>query len=236
MELRGYFDVLRRRWWIIVAVAVLAAALAFGISKVQTKVYRATARISAVPARPDWGLGNSAKDLLRNFVNNISTHDMANQVIARAQLDMNSYDLLAKVTVSAEPENFIIRIDAKDQDPEVAKRIATTMANAFVDERVAYYQTQDKNNRIEVKLVDSVIDAPLYRPKPTTNTLAGLLLGALIGVLIALALEWMSADVLATVEGVERSLGLPVLGAIPSLGPARDRVGAARPVQVGETS
>jgi capsular polysaccharide biosynthesis protein len=236
MELRAYLGILRRRGWIVVAVAVLAAALAFGASKVQTKVYRATARISAVPARPDWGLGNSAKDLLRNFVNNINTHDMANQVIARAQLDMNSYDLLAKVTVSAEPENFIIRIDAKDQDPEVAKKIATTMANAFVDERAAYYQTQDKNNRIEVKLVDSVIDAPLYRPKPLTNALAGLLLGGLIGVLIALALEWMSSDVLATVEGAERSLGLPVLGAIPSSGAAQDRAGAARPVQVGETS
>jgi capsular polysaccharide biosynthesis protein len=236
MELRGYLDILRRRWWVIVAVAVLAAALAFGVSKVQTKVYRATARISAVPARPDWGLGNSAKDLLRNFVNNINTHDMANQVIARAQLDMNSYALLSKVTVSAEPENFIIRIDAKDQDPEVAKKIATTMSNEFVDERVAYYQTQDKSNRIEVKLVDSVIDAPLYRPKPLTNTLAGFLLGALIGVLIALVLEWMSSDVFATVEGAERSLGLPVLGAIPSVGPAQDRAGAARPTQVGETS
>jgi capsular polysaccharide biosynthesis protein len=236
MELRGYLDVLRRRGWIIVAVAVLAATLAFGVSKVQTKVYRATARISAVPARPDWGLSNSAKDLLRNFVNNINTHDMANQVIARAQLDMNSYDLLAKVTVSAEPDNFIIRIDAKDQDPEVAKRIAATMANEFVDERVAYYQTQDKSNRIEVKLVDSVIDAPLYRPKPLTNTLAGLLLGALIGAVIALALEWMSSDTLATVDGVERSLGLPVLGAIPAGYSERDRAGARRSVQVGEIS
>jgi capsular polysaccharide biosynthesis protein len=234
MELRGYLDVLRRRGWIIVVVAVLAGTLAFGVSKIQTKIYRATARISAVPARPDWGLGNSAKDLLRNFVNNVNTHDMANQVIARAQLDMNSYDLLAKVTVSAEPDNFIIRIDAKDQDPEVAKRIVTTMANEFVDERVAYYQTQDKNNRIEVKLVDSVIDAPLYRPKPLTNTLAGLLLGALIGIVIALILEWMSSAVLATVDGVEHSLGLPVLGAIPAVGSAQQRAGAARPVQMGE--
>jgi capsular polysaccharide biosynthesis protein len=228
MELRAYLGVLRRRGWIIVVVAVLAAALAFGASLIQTKIYRATARISAVPARPDWGLNNSAKDLLRNFVNNIDTHDMANQVIARAQLDMNSYDLLAKVTVSAEPENFIIRIDAKDQDPEVAKRIATTMANEFVDERVAYYQTQDKANRIEVKLVDSVIDAPLYRPKPLTNALAGLLLGGLIGFLIALALEWMSSDVLATVDGAERSLGLPVLGAIPAARPERNRAGAPK--------
>jgi capsular polysaccharide biosynthesis protein len=236
MELRAYWEVIRRRGWIIVVVAVLAAALAFGASKIQTKIYRATARISAVPARPDWGLNNSAKDLLRNFVNNINTHDMANQVIARAQLDMNSYDLLSKVTVSAEPENFIIRIDAQDQDPEVAKRIATTMANEFVDERVAYYQTQDKANRIEVKLVDSVIDAPLYRPKPLTNALAGLLLGALIGVIIALALEWMSSDVLATVDGVERNLGLPVLGAIPTWVPVQERSGPAGPMHVGETS
>lgn len=234
MELRTYLAILRRRGWIILVTALLAAGLAFGVSKVQTKVYRATARISAVPARPDWGLGNSAKDLLRNFVNNIKTHDMANRVISRAELDMNSYDLLDKVTVSAEPENFIIRIDAKDQDPEIAKKIVSTMAGEFVDERVAYYQTQDKDNRIEVKLVDSVIDAPLYRPKPLMNAIAGLVLGALIGALIVLALEWMSADVLASVESVERGLGLPVLGAIPVAAIARDPAPTSEPARAGE--
>ena len=216
MDLRAYLDILRRRGWIIAVVALLAAMGAFGISLVQTKIYRATARISAVPARPDWGLGNSAKDLLRNFVNNINTHDMANRVIARAQLDMSSYDLLAKVSVSAEPENFIIRIDAKDRDPQIAKDIAKTMADLFVDERLAYYQTQDKADRIEVKLVDSMIDAPLYQPKPLMNAIAGFALGMLIGVLIVLALEWMSADVLASAESVERTLALPVLGTIPA--------------------
>ena len=129
---------------------------------------------------------------------------------------MNSYDLLAKLTVSAEPENFIIRIDAKDRDPEIAKKIAKTMADLFVDERVAYYNTQDKANRIEVKLVDSVIDAPLYQPKPVMNAIAGFVLGAMIGALIVLALEWMAADILATPENVERATGLPVLGAIPA--------------------
>jgi capsular polysaccharide biosynthesis protein len=218
MDLRAYLDILRRRGWIIIAVAVIAAAAALGLSFVQTKVYRATARISAVPARPDWGLGNSAKDLLRNFVNNINTHDMANRVIARAQLDMNSYDLLAKITVSAEPENFIIRLDAKDRDPEIAKRVVKTMADLFVDERLAYYNTQDKDNRIEVKLVDSVIDAPLYQPKPLTNAIAGFVLGGIIGALILLALEWMSADILATPESAERATGLPILGIIPAAG------------------
>jgi capsular exopolysaccharide synthesis family protein len=217
MDLRAYLDILRRRGWIIIVVAVIAALGTFGVSKLQTKIYRATARISAVPARPDWGLGQQAKDLLRNFVNNIKTIDMANQVIAAAQFDLNPYDLLAKVTVSAEPDNFIIRIDADDQDPQVAAKIARTMADIFVNERTAYYNTQDKANRIEVKLVDSQIDAPLYKPKPTTNALAGGVLGALIGLLIILGLEWMSADILATPADVERVLGLPVSGTIPSL-------------------
>jgi capsular polysaccharide biosynthesis protein len=217
MDLRAYLDILRRRGWIIIVVAVIAAVAALGLSLVQTKTYRATARISAVPARPDWGLGNSAKDLLRNFVNNISTHDMANQVIAQAQLDMNSYDLLAKIAVSAEPENFIIRIDATDRDPQIAIRIVKKMAELFVDERLAYYNTQDKANRIEVKLVDSVIDAPLYQPKPLMNAIAGFVLGAIIGALIVLALEWMSADVLATPDNVQKATGLPVLGIIPTM-------------------
>jgi capsular polysaccharide biosynthesis protein len=220
MELRAYFDILRRRGWIIVVTAVLAGLLALGMSQLQTKTYRATARISAVPARPDWGLGNSAKDLLRNFVNNIKTHDMANRVIAREQLDMNSYDLLAKLTVSAEPENFVIRIDAKDQDPGVARSIALALANEFVDERRAYYETQDKRDRIEVKLVDSVVDAPLYRPKPLTNALAGLVLGALVGALIVLLLEWMSSDVLTSADSIQKTLKLPVLGAIPAIAAA----------------
>ena len=107
-------------------------------------------------------------------------------------------------------------MDAKDQDPEIAKRIAKTLADIFVDERVAYYETQDKANRIEVKLVDSLIDAPLFKPKPLTNAIAGFALGAILGALIVLILEWMAADILAAPQHVERVLGLPVLGAIPA--------------------
>lgn len=61
MELRAYFDILRRRGWIILATALLATVLAVGLSVVQTKIYRATARISAVPARPDWGWATAPK-------------------------------------------------------------------------------------------------------------------------------------------------------------------------------
>lgn len=221
MDLRAYLSILKRRGWIILVTALLAMVLAGGLSLLQTKTYRATARISAVPARPDWGLGSSAKDLLRNFVMIINTHDMANRVISAANLDMSSYDLLSKMTVSAEPENFAIRVDVVDEDPQVAAKIVLTMAQLFVNERTSYYNTQDKRDRIEVKLADSVIDAPPYRPNIKMNLVAGLALGALIGALLVLLLEWMSGDIMATPDHVRKVTGLPVLGAIPNPGKQR---------------
>jgi capsular polysaccharide biosynthesis protein len=216
MEIRDYLKILRKRGWIIIVMALLAAGLAFAISQVQTPTYKAKATVSVVPARPDWGLGNTAKDLLRNFAVNIKTHKTARQVIDRAQLDMSTYDLLSKVEVNPVGDQFLIEISAEDQEPAVAVNIALAFANQFIDERNAYYQQQDKADRIEVKLVDDIIDAPLFQPKPLLNAIAGLVLGALLGVLVVFALEWLEADILRTPSAVERALGLNVLGSIPA--------------------
>jgi capsular polysaccharide biosynthesis protein len=216
MEIRDYLNILRKRGWIIIVLALLAAGAAFAISQVQTPAYKAKATVSVVPARPDWGLGNTAKDLLRNFAVNIKTHKTARQVIDAAQLDMSTYDLLSKVEVNPVGDQFLIEISAEDQEPAVAVNIAMAFANQFVSERNAYYQQQDKADRIEVKLVDDIIDAPLFKPKPLLNAIAGLVLGALLGLLIVFALEWLEADILRTPASVERSLGLSVLGTIPA--------------------
>lgn len=216
MELRDYFHILRRRGWIILLVAVLTAAAALGISKLQTPIYKATVKLSVVPARPDWGGSQSTKELLNNFVINIKTHRMANRVIDHAQLDMSSYDLLEKLEVSAELSNFTIDIVAKDPDPSVAMQIAQTTAELFADEREAWNQRQDKQDRIDVNIVDDARDAPLFRPKMLMNGVAGAILGALIGLLIVYLLEWLEADILRTPQVVERAIGVPVLGTIPT--------------------
>jgi capsular polysaccharide biosynthesis protein len=216
MELRDYFRILRRRGWIILLVAVLTAAAALGVSKLQTPVYRARVKVSAVPARPDWGGSQSTKDLLNNFVINIKTHKMANRVIDYAQLDMSSYDLLEKLEVSADLSNFAIDISAKDPDPGVAMQIAQTLAETFTDDRAEWNQRQDKSDRIDVNVVDDALDAPLFRPNLMMNGVAGAILGALIGLLIVYLLEWLEADILRTPQVVERAIGVPVLGSIPA--------------------
>jgi capsular polysaccharide biosynthesis protein len=215
MEIKTYLRILRKRGWIIVLAAIIAGAAAFGVSQLQDPVYRARILVSVVPARADWGLGNSLKDLLRNYQTNLLTHRMAEQVIDRAQLDMNSYEFLAEIEVNPEPDRFVMEIVAKDRDPQTAITIVQTMAQIFWDQREAWNQLQDKRDRIDVNIVDDARDAPQWRPNSRMNALAGLILGALAGVLLVLGLEWLESGVLRTTEDVEHILGTGVLGTIP---------------------
>jgi capsular polysaccharide biosynthesis protein len=215
MELLDYLRILRRRGWIIVLLAVIAAASTYGVSKMMTPIYRAEVKLNVVPARADLGLSSAAKDLLRNYGINIHSHTLAQKVIDRAQLDMTTYDLLAKMNVNAETSDFTILIDARDPNPNVAIQIVQTAAELFVEDRREWNAQQDRQDRIDVSLVDDARDAPLYSPKTKINTLAGGIAGALLGGVIVFFLEWLESNVVQTSQDVERTLGVPVLGAVP---------------------
>jgi capsular polysaccharide biosynthesis protein len=216
MELKVYWQIIKKRGWIILLAALITGAAAYGFSGLQKKVYRARILVSVRPARADFGLTSSTKDLLRNFQTNLLTHTMADKVIRRAQLDMNSYEILSEIEVNPEPDRFVMEIVAKDADAQTALDIVKNMAQIFVDEQEAWNQKQDKRDRIDAWIVDDPMDAPLWRPKPKMNGVAGAILGALIGALILFALEWAESAYIRTSDDMERVAGVRVLGAIPS--------------------
>lgn len=220
MSIQEYIRIIRRRGWIVVVAALLAAVAAFGISAVQRDLFRATVYVSTVPARPDWGLGNTAKDLMRNFALNLRTYENAAEAISRAKLDQDPNVFLANTQVATETDNFAIKIEARNPDGEVAKLMALTLAQMFVEERTEYYAQQDKDNRIEVKIRSSAIGYDQIQPKPVLNSIAGSVLGLLLGVGIVLLLTWLENDLLRTPVAAERALALPILGAIPVAEPS----------------
>ncbi|PIW17949.1 MAG: hypothetical protein COW34_04620, partial [Armatimonadetes bacterium CG17_big_fil_post_rev_8_21_14_2_50_66_6] len=63
--------------------------------------------------------------------------------------------------------------------------------------------------------------------QPLLNAVAGTVLGLLFGIAVVLLLTWMESSYLRTPESVERSLAVPVLGAIPVA--ANERGGVAQP-------
>lgn len=229
MTFQEYWRIIRTRGWIVVLAIVLGAAAAFAISMVQKDLYAATVEVSTVPARPDWGLGNTAKDLMRNFTSNLKTPEVAANVITRQQLDMNPYDLLANTQIEPDSSTFTIKIQVRNPDGEVAKQAALGFADEFYEERTAYYAQLDKSDRIEVKIRSRDIGYSQLQPKPLLNALAGAVLGLLLGVAIVLLLTWMEADLLRSPAAVERTLGVPVLGSVPRTGKSKETVQVAQP-------
>lgn len=216
MEFREYWNIVRKRGWIVILVAIVAAVAALGVSLVLPETYKAMIQLSANPARADWGLNQATQDLLRNYVLNIKSHTMTQKAIDRAQLDMSTYDFLADLDVSADSSNMSITLQAESRDPETARLMAQTLADVFVDERAQWNAEQDKRDRIYVTKVDDIRDVPLSSPKTKFNMAAGAVFGAIVGGIIVFFLEWLQSDILRTPADLKKSVGVAVLGSIPA--------------------
>ena len=118
MSLTDYIRLLRRRGWILIVVAALTAASAFVFSRVQTEVWKSTILISVTPSRPDFGLTESAKKFLRNYVLIIQSKTFAQKVIDELKLDRTDEDLLGHVTIASDDSRFAIQIDFKSESKE----------------------------------------------------------------------------------------------------------------------
>ncbi len=217
MQLQDYARVLVKRGWIILLLAGLAAVSAYGFSKLQTPLYRATVTLSTVPSRPsDYGQTLAIKNLLRLYVQQMQSPALTQQVIDKLQLDVTPTKFVSQTNFNADESTLTITIEARHPLPDIAAKMAQTLAQVFVSAHNQENLQIDQQDRILVSVLNGT--APeIFSPKTSTNVLAGGILGALIGVLIVFALEWLDSDILRTTDDVERVIGVTVLGAIPTI-------------------
>jgi capsular polysaccharide biosynthesis protein len=212
-----YLKILLRRGWIILLGAVLVGASAFGFSRVQTPVYRATQQILVKPARNDWGLNQALVSLLNSYKAWMETKTLAQRVITydeKRPQDLDPDQLRGMVTISITRESNLITVDVDMRDGEQAKIIARSYGELFQQWRERENAPLPLQDRINVEL----LDYPNYgqiRPSTTTNVLAGVVLGILLGGVVVFILETISAQIIRRGADVEFTLSLPVLGAIP---------------------
>lgn len=223
MEFKQYLRVLVRKWWIIVLACVVTVVSAVIFSEVQPPVYRSSAMLQVIPARYDYGLTLAAEQLLRQFANQIHTTTMAQQVIDELQLDITTDKLLADVTVAPIPEDFLIEVDVDRRDPGEARDVASSFAHDFVAFHAAHILDIDRQDRVQIWILEDAKYGWVHWPKTKTLALAGGVLGLLVGLLLAFGLEYLESDVLRSSEDVERHVGVPVLGSIPTMSVAEAR-------------
>ncbi len=223
MELKDYLNVLIKRGWIILLVAVITASSALIFSKLQTVIYRSSIQLNVLPARLDWGLQQTIKNVLRNYSGQIKSRNTVQEIINRQQLDLSVDNVLAKMTVSPIESDLLIQIDVDDIDPQRAQLIAQTAAEVFVEDIRVYMLDQDKSDRVDVSIRDNATPARVFWPKTKLLVLAGGLFGLLAGALVVFGLEWLAADIIRDSLDVERHAGLTVLGTIPVIATSRGK-------------
>ncbi len=128
MNLQEFLNIARRRWWIVVLVALVAAASAFAFSRLQTPVYKSSMKLTIQPARTDFGLTQSAKTLLSSYISIIFTERNAAEVGKRLSLDFLPNYIFGQTRMADDAATFGIQIEVRDYDGDTANRIAREWA------------------------------------------------------------------------------------------------------------
>jgi len=211
LNLTEYVRILTRRGWILVLAIVLTAGSGFVLSKLQKPVYRAEQKILIEPARNDFGLTQTLKELISSWVSRLNTQLRAQDVITALKLDMTPEQLQPMVTVSPDLNNLLITVDVDMTSGATAEQVASTYGSQFIEWRTEQNQPLQLADRINAELLDAPHYA-LFRPNTSINMAAGALLGLLLGGVVVFVLEYLDSNIVRRASDIERYLQLPVLG------------------------
>jgi polysaccharide biosynthesis transport protein len=139
---------IRRRWWLVVAGAVIAGALAFTVSSHEQKRYDASAKVLLSNTEPVNLLLHStaAPSLdperdLNTDVALVKLDSVALRVRAQLKLPLTATQLLDEVRVAPQGASNLVAITARDLSPRRAAAIANAFAVRYIHVRQNQAQT-----------------------------------------------------------------------------------------------
>ena len=180
LDLWSSLGILRRRWWIVLLVAVSAAAVAVVYARVQTPVYRSAIRLE-VSARFDNGQQLALERQLPQLAQRVRTTDVAREVDQRLKLDLGAAGGPRRLRAEAVVPSGQIQIEADDVDPGRVEAIVLETARVFEEQHAARNQGIPTQDRAIVSILDRPTPARLVWPQTRVIAGAAVLLGLFVG-------------------------------------------------------
>ena len=191
MEIRLYFQMLRRGWWIVALTTLVAVATALGISYFATPEYTAMARFIVSPSGT-LTTGSEVTNAL-DTLNNQSTMATYTEIILSGRIHNDTLALMGlpadglknyTTAASVLSNSNIIELSVTGPDPLMAAKIANTMG----DETVSF--TSRLNQVFSVQILDRAIPPVIpTSPKPLLSAGLAIVLGLFVGVIFAILNE-----------------------------------------------
>jgi receptor protein-tyrosine kinase len=219
--LRHYLDVIQRRKWIVLAITLVCAGTAVGLSYSQKPVYRAATKIvigqGGGLVQP--GFANSIQPYTATMSDLITSEIVAQNVIESLQLDLTPHELLSKISTSINPQTAVVDVYVDDHDRTQAVRIDQEVATVFSRLVTDRFGRASAASGTTQPLSANVFDpahalSGQVSPRPKRNVAIALILGLILGLVAAFLREHFDRG-LRSREDVEAAFGLPVIGQVP---------------------
>ena len=196
IDLREIFYALKKRAFLILAVALLCGCLSCVYTKFfMTPIYTSTSSMLVLTKE--------------TTLSSLADLQIGSQVIENLNLKMG-YRVLRENIVLENPEDTrILNISVTNSDPELAKEIVDELAT------VASEYIGDKMEVIPPKIIEKG-ELPIVKTSPsmTKNTFLGLMLGFVLSAGIVVVITVMN-DSIKTEDDIEKYLGISTLAVIP---------------------
>ena len=215
LDVKQILDGIRKRWWIPLLVALVAAAVAYIYADMQPRVYQSQVTVAAKPVPPDNGLIEAIKKTLPTYAAEMRSPNLVRQVVDSygiADVDPNTVSLLTQ----ARPDDNSIVMTVDHGDPVVAAQLAEGVSQAFIERQAADNQQANASGQrvVWVTTQPATVPSAPYQPRPRLYAAAAALFGLVLGLLLAIALELLDTS-LKTPSDVRQWTGMSTIGIIP---------------------
>lgn len=229
-------EVVRRRLWLIGAVAVLTVGSAAAFTFTRPPVFRAEMKIVVGQGqgifRPE--TGNVTEPFTQTMSDLLESQVVARAVIDSQGLDLGPSELLDRLDVSARPQTAVLEVTYDDEDPARAEQVLAEVGEVFTG---LVAQVLSPGGSGEAGVTATVFDPAHALSEPVwPRELLILGVSAPLGILLGVALAFLREqfdDTIRSAEAAELAFGAPAvasmppgfLGNKPLVGPRRARRG-----------
>ncbi|MDN7226411.1 Wzz/FepE/Etk N-terminal domain-containing protein [Planococcus liqunii] len=216
INLKNIYKIIRKNFLLIVITTVISIFITAIISYfVLTPVYEMSTEILVNQNSSEEGQlinQNIQTDLqlINTYSGIIKSPVILDQVLNGMNLEMTSDELEEKITVSNDEQSQIVNIAVQDENPEVAVKLANTIATVF-EKNIKNLMNVD-NVTILSAAVLKKSSLPIF-PNPKLNMAIATIIGLMLGVGIAFLREHLDTT-MKDQQDMEDILGVPMLGVI----------------------
>ena len=210
------FEALKKRWILIVSITLVATLISGVLSFFIIKpTYEASTKVF-IGKEENNQEGYSTNDiqmyqkLLQTYAETIKTNEVIQAAINNTNADLSVKDIKDSLTVTPISDTQILQIKYQNKNPKEAKEILSNITNEFI---ILAKELVPNGN---VRVIEAVqLPENPVAPNKTMNVAIAFLLGLMVSVGLVFLMEYLD-NTFKSKENLEKELGIPVIGLIPS--------------------